>query len=468
MEPETPQNENVGLVRELGLLDSTFLVIGITVGSGIFLTTGVMAESLPHVGWLLAAWAVGGLLAMAGALTYAELGAAMPEAGGQYVYLREAYGPLAAFLFGWIIFLVYLPGSIAAVAMGFAVYVGYFLPGLSVDNVLVSVELAGIELSISAGQLVAAGIMIFLTWMNVLGLRKGALIQNVSTFLKVAALGVFVVLGFWAGLGPAHELPSAMGTGESFSLVTGFGLALVAVLWSFDGFNNLNFSAGEIKDPGRTLPRALILGTAVITAIYLLVNVVYVIALPIPDMRGVLSVAEKAASALLGAGAATFIAIAIVISTFGATNGTILAGARVYYAMANDGLFFRSVARVHRRYRTPHVSLWLQCFWACVLALSGTFEQLFTYATFAAILLYAAAAASVFTLRRKHPDLPRPYKVWGFPVVPAFFMISVLAIAITVLIERPLQSFSGLIILALGIPAYYYWRHKSTETNTTT
>ena len=339
MERSTTQNENVKLERGLGLFDSTFLVIGITVGSGIFLTTGVMAESLPHAGWLLAAWAVGGLMAMAGALTYAELGAAMPEAGGQYVYLREAYGPLSAFLFGWVIFLVYLPGSIAAVAMGFAVYVGYFLPGLSIDNVLISAELAGSNLSISAGQLVAAAAIIFLTWMNVLGLRIGAVIQNVSTFLKVLALGVFVVLGLWASRSPAHDFPTVMGGGESFSLLTGFGLALIAVLWSFDGFNNLNFSAGEIKDPARTLPRALILGTAAITAIYLLVNVVYVVALPIPEMRGVLTVAEKAATALLGAGAATFIAIAIVISTFGATNGTILAGARVYYAMAKDGLF---------------------------------------------------------------------------------------------------------------------------------
>jgi APA family basic amino acid/polyamine antiporter len=336
---------------------------------------------------------------------------------------------------------------------------------LSVDNALVSAELAGIDLSVSAGQLVAAASMIFLTWMNVLGLRIGAMIQNVSTFLKVVALGVFIVLGLWAGRSPSHEMPILLGGGESFSLLTGFGLGLIAVLWSFDGFNNLNFSASEIKDPGRTLPRALILGTATITALYLLVNVVYVVALPISEMRGVLSVAEKAASALLGAGAATFIAIAIVISTFGATNGTILAGARVYYAMAEDGLFFRSVARVHRRYRTPHVSLWLQCFWSCVLALSGTFEQLFTYATFAAILLYTAAAASVFTLRRKRPDLSRPYKVWGFPVVPAFFLISLIAIAITALIERPLQSFSGLGVLALGIPAYYYWRRRNTGTH---
>ena len=458
----TPDPHEAGgeLVRELGLLDSTFLVIGITVGSGIFLTTGIIAESLPDPMLLLAAWLVGGLLAMAGALTYAELGAAMPQAGGQYVYLREAYGRLPAFLFGWIIFLVYQPGAIAAVATGFAVYLGYFLPALAIDNVLVSGSLAGATVSVSASQFVAAAAIIGLTLMNVLGLRFGALIQNVSTVLKVAAIAIFVALGLWAGSGSADGLPTPVGAVGNSSLLSGFLIALIAVLWSYDGFSNLNFSAGEIKDPARTLPRALVIGTAAITVTYLLVNVVYVLALPITEMQGVLTVAERAASALLGPSAAVFVAAAIVISTFGSTNGSILAGARVYYAMAKDGLFFRSVARVHPRYRTPHVSLWLQCAWACVLALSASFEQLFTYATFAVILLYAAAAASVFTLRRARPDLPRPYRVWGYPIVPAFFLMSVVAIAITSLFERPVEAFSGLAVLGLGVPVYYAWSRK--------
>ncbi len=378
MNRKTTDDGSAKLVRGLGLLDSTFLVIGITIGSGIFLTTGVMAESLPYPGWLLVAWAVGGLLTIAGALTYAELGAAMPEAGGQYVYLREAYGPLSAFLFGWIIFLVYQPGAVARRGHGLCRVLGLFLARSRHRQRARLRRGGGKSLSVSAGQLVAVAIIIFLTGMNVLGLRIGALIQNVSTVLKVAAIAVFVVLGLWAGRGPAHELPTVMEGGESLSLLSGFGVALIAVLWSYDGFTNLNFSAGEIKEPARTLPRALILGTAVITATYLLVNVVYVRALPVAEMQGVLSVAEKAASALLGPGAAAFIVAAIVISTFGSTNGSILAGARVYYAMAEDRLFFRSVARVHPRYRTPHVSLWLQCFWACALALSGTFEQLLT------------------------------------------------------------------------------------------
>lgn len=458
MSGSKPHEESRGLARELGLLDSTFLVIGITIGSGIFLTTGVMAESLPHAGLLLVAWAVGGILTVAGALTYAELGAAMPEAGGQYVYLREAYGPLSAFLFGWVIFLVYQPGAVAAVATGFAVYLGYFLPALAIDNTVVTITVAGRDLSVSAGQFVAVATIIFLTLMNVRGLRIGALIQNVSTVLKVAAIAVFVGLGLWFGLGSGQELPALTGGGEGSSRLAGFGVALLAVLWSYDGFSNLNFSAGEIKDPGRTLPRALIFGTIFITVVYLLVNIVYVLALPVGEMQGVLAVAEVAASALLGPWGAAFIAGAIAISTFGSTNGSILAGARVYYAMAKDRLFFQSVASVHPRYRTPHVSLWLQCFWACVLALSGTFEQIFTYATFAVILLYGAAAASVFTLRRTHPRLPRPYRVWGYPVVPAFFLASVVALVINTLVERPWESFSGLGVLALGIPAYFYWK----------
>ena len=455
-----PQEASGELVRGLSLLDSTFLVIGITVGSGIFLTTGIMAESLPDPMLLLAAWLVGGLLTMAGALTYAELGAAMPQAGGQYVYLREAYGPLPAFLFGWIIFLVYQPGSIATVATGFAVYLGYLLPALAIDNELVSGSLAGVNLSLSAGQFVAVATIIGLTVMNVLGLRLGALIQNVSTVLKVAAIAIFVALGLWAGIGSTGEFPAPVRGGDSSSLLSGFLIALIAVLWSYDGFSNLNFSAGEIKDPARTLPRALVLGTAAITVTYLLVNVVYVLALPITEMQGVLTVAERAASALLGPNAAVFIAAAIVISTFGSTNGSILAGARVYFAMAKDRLFFPSVARVHPRYRTPHVSLWLQCSWACVLALSATFEQLLYYATFAVILMYAAAAASVFTLRRTQPDLPRPYRVWGYPVVPAIFLISLVAIAITTLIEQPIEAFSGLAALGLGVPVYFVWSRK--------
>ncbi|MFQ5789390.1 MAG: APC family permease [Acidobacteriota bacterium] len=451
----TPQ-----LVRGLGLLDSTFIVVGVIIGSGIFLTTGVMAQSLPSAPLLMVAWVVGGLIAMTGALTYAELGAAMPEAGGQYVYLREAYGPLSAFLFGWIMFLVYQPGSIAAVATGFSLYLGYFAPSLGTENVLAAVPIAGSTFTLSAGQVVAAAVTVFLTAMNVTGLRSGAIVQNVSTFLKVTALAALILLGFWFARGSVLDISLETYPGEGVSLLSGFGVALIAVIWSYDGFINLTFSAGEIKDPGRTLPRALVLGTAVVTVIYVLTNAVYLLALPIPEMQGVLRVADKTASTLFGPTATTFIAAAVLVSTFGSTNGTILTGARVYYAMAKDRLFFKSVARVHPQYRTPHISLWLQCLWACALALSGTFEQLFTYTIFAAALMYAAAGASVFTLRRTQPHLPRPYRVWGYPLVPGFFLVSLAAVAINSLIERPIESFSGLGILTLGIPVYFYWSRQ--------
>ena len=418
------QNTAPGLVRSLGLLDSTFIVMGVTIGSGIFLTTGVMAQFLPSAPLLMLAWVVGGLIAMTGALTYAELGAAMPEAGGQYIYLREAYGPLSAFLFGWIIFLVYQPGSIAGLATGFAVYLGYFAPSLGTENIIASMQLAASTLTLSAGQIVAVAVTVFLTAMNVIGLRSGAIIQNVSTVLKVAALAALILFGLWFARGSVSDFSMETLSGEGVSLLSGFGLALIAVIWSFDGFSSLNFSAGEIKNPGRTLPRALVLGTAGVTVLYLLTNAVYFLALPIPEMQGVLRVADKAASTLFGPTATAFIAAAVLVSTFGSTNGTILTGARVYYAMAKDRLFFKSVARVHPQYRTPHISLWLQCLWACGLALSGTFEQLITYTIFAAVLMYMAAAASVFTLRRTQPNLLRPYRVWAYPFLPGFFLLS--------------------------------------------
>ncbi|MBI4538370.1 MAG: amino acid permease [Gemmatimonadetes bacterium] len=456
------------LVRGLGLLDSVFLVMGIIIGSGIFLTTGVMAESLPSPALLMAAWFAGGLLAVAGALTYAELGAAMPEAGGQYIYLREAYGSLSAFLFGWLTFLVYQPGAIAAVATGFAVYLGYFVPALGMENVLATVELAWTSVSFSVGRLVAVAAIVLLTGVNARGLRSGSVVQNIFTALKIAAIAIFVLMGLWAGRGFVSRLASGAEAAEGTSLFSGFGVALIGVLWAYDGFNNLNFSAGEIKEPGRTLPRALILGTAGVMLLYLLVNAVYFLALPVSELRGVVRVAERAASGLLGPAATYFIAAGVLVSTFGSTNGSILTGARVYYAMARDRLFFRAVARVHERYHTPHVSLWLQCLWACLLALSGTFEQIFTYAMFAALLMYGAAATSVFTLRRTRPDLHRPYRVWGYPLIPALYLASIVAIAVNSLIERPLESFGGLGILALGVPVYLYWKRQTPATEEAT
>lgn len=458
------ENAEVTLERKLGLFDSTMIVMGVVIGSGIFLTTGLMAKSIPSATLLLIAWIAGGVLSLAGALAYAELGAAMPEAGGQYIYLREAYGPMSGFLFGWIMFLVYQTGSIAAVSVGFAEYFGYFFPSLSTSKILyattITVFSKSFTYSLSVGQWVAIAVIIFLSILNYIGLGFGSVVQNIFTVLKIGAIIAIVALGFIIGKGGDIDFainPSGLSSG---SLIVGFGVAMIAVIWTFDGWNNINFTAGEIKNPKRNLPLSLILGTVGLTALYVAMNYIYLYALPIKDMMGVTRIAEKASTALFGGAAASLISAAVVISTFGCVNGMILTGPRVYYAMAKDNLFFRRVAGVHPRFRTPGFSILIQAIWACLLTLSGTYEQLFTYVTFAAIIFYIVAVAAVFTLRKKYPDLPRPYKTWGYPVMPILYIVACLGILINTLLEKPVESLAGLGLVALGIPVYYYWRSK--------
>ena len=453
-----------GLARKLGLFDSTMVMVGIVIGSGIFLTSGIMAKSIPSSGLILLAWFVGGLLTLAGALTYAELGAAMPEAGGQYVYLREAYGPMAGFLFGWILFLVYMTGGIAGLALAFAEYTGYFFPSLGIDHIILNLNVPlfqnSFHYSLSAGQLVGVAVIVVLSIFNFVGIGLGKFIQNFFTVIKIGILAAIIILGFAIGKGTPPDLsmnPMGMDFG---SILIGFGISLVAVAWAFDGWNNVNFVAGEIKNPKRNLPLALILGTLGITFLYVLVNYVYLYALPINETIGVVRIAEKATGALFGASTGALISGLIIISVFGALNGSILVGPRVYYAMAKDGLFFRRVAHVHPRFRTPGFSILIQAIWASLLTLMGTFEQMFTFAMFIGILFWIVATASVFTLRKKRPDLPRPYKTWGYPVVPAIFIIASTGILLNTLIEKPVEALAGLLLTALGIPAYYYWKSR--------
>ena len=458
------QKQEVGLVRKLGLFDSTMLVIGIIIGSGIFLTTGIMAKSIPSPLLILLAWFVGGLIALAGALAYAELGAAMPQAGGQYVYLREAYGPLTGFLFGWMMFLVYQTGSIAALATGFAEYFGYFFPGLATTKFIFSTSVTvfhhTVPYSISMGQLVAIAIILLLSLFNFVGLVWGSLIQNITTILKIGALIAIVALGFILGKGGQIEY-SLAATGFSPSkLLMGFGVAMIAVIWTYDGWNNVNFAAGEIKNPGRNLPLCLILGTAGVTILYVAVNYIYLYTLPMNELSGVVRVAEKATTVLFGGMAGALISAVVVVSTFGALNGVILTGPRVYYAMAKDNLFFKRVARVHPRFRTPGVSIFIQAIWACLLTLSGTYEQLFTYVTFATIVFYLFAVTAVFTLRKKYPEMPRPYKTWGYPWLPVIFIIAMVILLINTLFSKPVESIAGTAIIGLGLPAYLYWKKK--------
>ncbi|MFC1556534.1 APC family permease [candidate division KSB1 bacterium] len=453
-----------GLVRQLGLFDSTMVVVGIVIGSGIFLTTGIMAQSIPSAGLILLAWLIGGLLTLAGALTYAELGAAMPEAGGQYVYLKEAYGPMSGFLFGWILFLVYMTGGLAGLALAFGEYVGSFFPSLGTEHTILALNVPffqdSLHYSLSAGQITGIIAIIILSIFNFIGVGLGKYIQNLFTVIKIGTIAAIIILGFSIGEGTPPEMalnPDGLGFG---SIIIGLGVALVAVSWAFDGWNNVNFIAGEIKNPKRNLPSALILGTLGITILYVLVNYIYLYALPIQETVGVVRIAEKATGALFGSSAGALISALVIVSVFGALNGSIMVGPRVYYAMAKDGLFFRKVAHVHPRFRTPGFSILIQAVWASFLTLLGTFEQIFTFTMFIAIAFWIAAAASVFTLRKKRPDLPRPYKTWGYPFVPAIFILTSCGILLNTLLEKPVEALAGILLTALGIPVYFYWKRR--------
>ncbi|MCP4727212.1 MAG: amino acid permease [bacterium] len=458
-------NKNTGiLTRQLGLFDSSMMLIGIVIGSGIFLTTGIMAEALPSAGLIMLAWFVGGILTLAGALTYAELGAAMPEAGGHYVYLREAFGPLPGFLFGWIMFLISMTGSIAALGVAFAEYFGYFFPALSIQDILFSTDLSvfgyAFQYNLSSGQIVAMVVIILLSAFNYIGVGPGKIIQNIITVIKIGTLIVIIIMGITIGKTVAIDF-SLNPTGMTFSgMLTGFGIALVAISWAFDGWNNLNYAAGEIKDPGRNIPLSLIVGTLVISVLYMLINYVYFLAMPVNEMAGVVRIAEKATTALHGSTTAGLISAAILISVLGALNGAIFVGPRVYYAMAKDNLFFSKVAEVHPKYKTPGFSIFIQALWSCLLTITGTFDQLITFVMVITILFWTAATAGVFTLRKKRPDMPRPYKTWGYPWVPAVFIIASTGILINALINRPVESFAGLLITLIGVPVYYYWKRK--------
>lgn len=445
-------------MRGLGAWDGTLLVIGSVLGTGIFLTTDDMARVLPHEGLILLVWLTGGVLTLFGAQAYAELGTMFPRAGGIYHYLKEAYGPLPAFLYGWCGFLVIMSGGIAAIAAGFAEYLGGFIPFASGANQLVAVDLGRAAWRLSGAQVTAVAAILGLTAVNWFGLRAGATVSNVLTAIKVAAIAGFAVLAFAvparAPLALAAPLPAT-------GLAAVFGVALVAALWSYDGWYGLTFEAGEMRDPARDLPRALFWGTLACTVLYALVNLVYFRALPLAEVAVTPRLGEAAAGALFGAAGARALAAAIVVSAFGCLASNILYSARLYLPMAQDGLFFRSLGEVHGRFRTPGRSLWAQGGWATLLALTGTFEQLYTYVVFVAVLFHAATGAAVFVLRRTRPDVPRPYRASGYPAVPALFVLASLWLAVNTLVERPVESLLGLGLLLLGLPAYATWRLRS-------
>jgi APA family basic amino acid/polyamine antiporter len=494
-----------GFVRSLSLFDSTMLVVGSMIGSGIFLVSADIARLTGSVGGLLLTWVITGALTIAAALSYGELAAMMPKAGGQYVYLRESYSPLWGFLYGWTVFLVIQTGTIAAVAVGFARYLGVLAPSISPTSWIVPPLRLSAKYAISCSrqQLVGIALIILLTWINTRGLSLGKIIQNVFTSAKTAALAGLILLGIfwgrnaaavhanfsavWSLQNPqtippgasflARFFPSVSAVGGIYALVIVFGVAQVGSLFSADAWNNITFTAGEVKNPRRDVPLSLALGTCLVIALYLLVNVAYLFTLPLahiqtaPDDR----VATAALGVIFGSAGAVIMALAIMVSTFGCANGLILAGSRVYYAMAQDGLFFRGIGRLNRKH-VPAMGLRLQGVWAAILVLLRTrrldpvtgvvsygnlYSDLLDYVVFAVLIFYVLTIAGLFRLRRLKPDAERPYRAFGYPVIPALYILAACVILVALLLYNTQTAWPGLVIVVCGAPVYWFWRRRS-------
>jgi len=452
-------NPKTGLLKGLGLLDCTTIVMGSMIGSGIFLVGADVARQAQSPGLMMMAWVVTAVLTLMAALSYGELAAMLPRAGGQYVYLREAYGPLFGFLYGWTLFLVIQTGTIAAVAVAFARFTGVLIPWFAEGNYLLRVGSFGVNTQ----QLLGMVVLIFLAWVNARGLRTGARVQNVFTVTKVGALFGLIALGL------VFRNPEAVernygdfwrGAEWGWLAVRLVGVAMVGALFSSDAWNNVTFTGEEVRNPRRNLPLALGLGVTAVSVLYLLSNFAYLNLLPLEGIQQASEdrVGTAAVATVMGPAAVQVMAVAIMISTFGCMNGMTLAGARVYYAMARDGLFFRRVAEIDKLRHTPKISLAVQCAWACVLTLSGTYSQLLDYVIFAVLLFYILTIGGVFVLRYKRPDALRPYRAIGYPVVPALYIGAAALIEYLLLLHKRDYTWPGLIIVLLGVPVYFVWR----------
>ncbi len=444
------------LSRGLNLWDTTLLVIGLVVGGGIFLTPASIAKALPDSRWILAVWVVGGLLSIAGGFVYAEMGAMIPKSGGMYVYIREAFGELPAFLYAWVAYWVILAGADAAVAVGFAEYFSVFFPGLSTSRVLFTLGPA----SITAGQLVAVSAVLVLTATHYVGVKEGARVQGLFTsmiilaLLWIAAGGLLVPAPAGAAPAPSPAIPLT---------AAAFGTAMVAVFWTYYGWNEIVAAAGEVANPRRNLPIALLVGTGLITLLYVGVNAAFLKAIPPAEMALTPQPAAVAATRLFGSGAAYVISLAVTAAALGCLSAGIVPGPRIVYALSRDGLFPAAFARVHPRFQTPSFALVVQAIWMSLLCLSGRYNELYTYATFAVILAYAATGIALFIFRRRRPDLPRPYRCWGYPVVPAVFVVGSILLAANTVREQPRETLFCLAILLLGLPVYVWMRRRSRE-----
>src|SRR5579871_646286 len=494
--------EEPGFVRAFGLFDGTMIVVGSMIGSGIFIVAADISRQTGSAAGVLFAWIITGFLTIAAALSYGELAALFPRAGGQYVYLREAYSPLWGFLYGWTLFLVIQTGTIAAVAVGFARYLGVLFPSISPNAWIVHPINLGSKyaLSLSVQQLVAMAMIVFITFLNTLGVRLGKLIQNIFTSAKTLSLAGLVILGIFAGRNAAAIsdnfshfwstrgaqplepgagflrgiLPTVTAASGLLGIVVAYGVSQVGSLFSSDAWNNIGFTAAEVKNPKRDVALSMAFGTTIVTVLYVLANLAYLLALPLnqiqnaPDDR----VATAALNAILGPAGAVVMAVAIIISTFGCNNGLILAGSRVSYAMARDGLFFRATGRLNRR-GVPGSALLFQGIWITILILARTrnadgsfgnlYNDLLNYVVFAVLIFYALTIAGIFVLRKTRPDADRPYRAFGYPVVPILYIVAALAIMFVLLLYQTQTTWPGLAIVLLGAPVYFLWSRQNSS-----
>jgi APA family basic amino acid/polyamine antiporter len=460
-EAET-SGQQPGLVRGLSLLDSVLLLVSGIIGSSIFLTAKDIAGPLPNPTLFFLVWVLGGVISLCACVAFAELGSMFPDSGGQYIYLREAYGDLVAFLYGWMLFTVGNGGTIAALSVASAAYMGNIIPFISQEHVIFS--LAGMPFT--RAHAIGLVLIAILTCVNVFGLRWGALLQNVSTWTKFIAMAVFVVLGFAIGKGHwsnfSAQTPGGLTMGLSpGQLISAFGVGLIAVFFAYDGWVYITWVAGEVKDPRRNVPLAMVLGVLVVGAIYLAMNMTYVYALPLNEIAKYETIAHAAATKLFSPGAALWLSAMIAISCFSAAAACTLSGSRVYLAMAQDGVFFRRMAVIHPRWRTPAFSLIGQGVWAAVLAMSGRYDQLYTYVIFGMVLSYTLTVIGLFVLRWKRPDVPRPYRCTGYPWLPAIYILVGVTWTLNTIIQRPTEAFGSAAIVLVGVPGYLYWKRQS-------
>jgi APA family basic amino acid/polyamine antiporter len=471
--------------RRLKLFDSTAIVIGSMIGSGIFIVSSDIARTVSSPGWLLIVWLITGIVTIIGALSYGELAAMMPHAGGQYVYLRESYGSMIGFLYGWTLFLVIQTGTIAAVAVAFARYTGVLIPWFSESNKILTLG----SFSVSTTQLLGIASIAMLTYVNTRGITTGKTVQNIFTITKTLALLGLIALGFFIGKNAeavAANFSSFWNAAwtqftngniqihplAGIALVGAIGAAMVGSLFSSDAWNNITFTAGEVVNPKRTIPLSLFFGTAIVTILYISANISYLNVLPLHGSPYGATVAERgiqfatddrvgtaAAQAIFGDAGAIVMAVLIMISTFGCNNGLILAGARVYYAMSKDGLFFEKAGALNK-HSVPAFALITQGIWASALCLSGTYSDLLDYVIFAVLIFYIFTITGLFILRKKRPDAERPYKAFGYPAIPALYIFIAAFISIDLLFVKPAYTWPGLIIVLMGIPVHWYWRHR--------